>query len=1230
MSEPAPLRELEAAAGLRREADVAAGAGRANYSQLEYEALLANASIGIAFTRERRFILTNPKFAEMFGYGPRELVGQPGEVVYSSHDSYAALAQIAVPMLSAGRQLDVEWEMRRKDGSTLLCRLIARAIDPLNTQSGTVWIVEDITGRRRQADEVARLLREQDAILGTASIGIVFVKDRRIVRCNRRYEEMYGYGPGEMDGQPTTILYPGRSGYEQGGGVYEALARGGTSRRVELRRRKDGSTFWNRADGRAVDPQDPHKGSVWIVEDITESRKAEEELQRVLAEQQALLNNIVVGIQFTRERRTVRCNRRFEEMFGYAPGSAVGAPTRDCYFTDEEYEEVAAIYAELDQGRTHAREAWVRRQDGSGFWCRISGRAVSAADPAKGYVWLLEDISERKRADWALHRLLREQDAILQNALIGIIFSKDRKILRCNRRFEEIFGYGEDELVGRSTRFMFESDEAFEAGGDPVYEAIWRGETQHLVRQHVRKDGTRIWCSISGRAVQPGDPTQGSVWLWEDITQEREAEERIERAAAEQELILDNATVGIAFVRDRVIQRCNRYLEEMVGAVPGELVGRGSEVLFAERDDWERAGSLAYMTTAPGETHDAEWRFKRRDGTTFRCRTRGRRIDVGDEIQEWIWSFEDVTIEREADQRLQRALAEQELILDNATVGISFIRNRTYQRCNPRFEQMFGYGPGELIGQSTRAIYCSPEEHERDAVWYEEMAEGRTVTAERQYRRKDGTSFWCKLVGKAIDPMHPRTGAIWIYDDVSAEHEARESLQASRDALERAVAERTAELEVAKARAQHLADHDALTGLPNRRLLEDRLRQALALSHRNRKQTAVMFIDLDRFKPINDSLGHAVGDVLLREVSQRLVNQLREGDTICRIGGDEFVVVLPEVKRSSDVAQVAQKVIEQVSYPVGVEERELAVTCSIGIAVFPDDGRDAETLIRNADAAMYHAKELGRASYQFFTEQMNQAASRRLALETDLRRALGRDELRVHYQRIVDARSGRVTGHEALVRWQHPERGLVPPAEFIQIAEESGLILRIGQWVLREACRWNTFIGAHSREGGGLQVAVNLSPRQFNDPKLAEVVAQALRETGLPPRLLELEITESLAMQHTDITLSALKRLKKLGVSIAIDDFGTGYSSLAYLRRFPVDKIKIDRIFVADAPEDREQGAIVSAIVALAHALDIEVIGEGVENEAQQEFLRRCGCDYIQGYLVGRPSDSDTAAKDYL
>jgi diguanylate cyclase (GGDEF)-like protein len=454
------------------------------------------------------------------------------------------------------------------------------------------------------------------------------------------------------------------------------------------------------------------------------------------------------------------------------------------------------------------------------------------------------------------------------------------------------------------------------------------------------------------------------------------------------------------------------------------------------------------------------------------------------------------------------------------------------------------------------------------------------------------------------------------------------------------VAERTAELKAAnerlgaeigdrrqaEERAQHLADHDALTGLPNRRLLEDRLTQALALSQRNRKQTAVMFVDLDRFKAINDSLGHAAGDQVLKEVAQRLVRQLRIGDTVCRVGGDEFVVVLPEAKRSSDAANVAQKIIETLSQPIQAADRELTVTPSIGIAVFPDDGRDAESLISNADAAMYHAKVSGRANYQFFTEQMNQVASRRLALEQDLRRALAKGELVVHYQPVVALQGGAAIAHEALVRWQHPSRGLLLPGDFLQLAEDTGLVIALGEFVLREACRWATFIGTER----GVQVSVNLSLRQFNDPKLIELVRRVLAESGLPPHLLMLEVAETTAMHQTDVAASTLAKLKELGVALAIDDFGTGYSNLASLRRFPVDVLKIDRTIVADLPADGHAKALAGGIVGLAHALGLKVVAEGVETEAQRDFLAGLGCDSAQGYFLGKPVDADAASAAYV
>jgi len=1103
----------------RAESPPAGYAGRPRDAQLEYKAILANASIGIAFTRDRKFTLCNPKFAEMLGWKAEDLIGQSGDVIYPSRESYEAMGAIARPALGAGRQLDVEWEVRRRDGSTFLARMIAKALSAADTQKGTVWILEDITQRKRHADEAARLLREQEAILDTASIGIVFVRDRRIVRCNRRTEEMYGYGAGELNGKPASITYAGDADHAVADKAYAEIARGQAHTQVLQAKRRDGTLFWERATGRPVDASDVSRGSVWLLEDITEQKRAEEELQRVLTEQQALANNVVVGISYVRDRKTLRCNRRFEEMFGFEPGEALGASTRQNYFTEEDFLSMRSAYAELDAGRTSTSEHWLRRKDGSGFWCRQSGRAIEPGRPERGYVWLFEDITERKRADSELQRVLREQ-----------------------------------------------------------------------------------------------------------------------------ELILDNATVGIAFVRNHVLQRCNRFLENMVGASPGALLGQNSSVLFASEQEWRKATGAAYERTEPGGTFDMECYYKRADGSAFLGRTRGRRIDPGGGDQEWIWSLEDVTTEREAEARIGRALIEQELILANATVGIAFVRQRVFQRCNPRFEEMFGYDTGEAIGKDTEIIFVSRDEYRSAGErMYARVATGETYIDEREVRRKDDSHFWCKVVIKAVNPKRPEEGTIVIYEDITAERAARASLVASRDAaeasrelLERAVAERTVELQAANARlqaeiadrrqaesrAQHLADHDALTGLPNRRLLEDRLTQALASSQRHRRQTAVMFVDLDRFKNINDSLGHAAGDLVLKEVAERLVKQLRVVDTTCRIGGDEFVVVLPEIKRAADAAGVAAKIIETVAQPYAVEEREIHITPSIGISVFPDDGRDAESLIRNADAAMYHAKETGRANYQFFTEQMNQAASRRLALESDLRQAVLKGEMRAWYQPVAEAASGRIAAHEALLRWQHPSRGVIEPAEFIHIAEDTGLIQRMGEWLLVEACRATALAGAER----GLPVSVNLSARQFHDPKLAETVARALKESGLPPQLLELEVAEPTVMQNTDVALSVLRKLRALGVGVAIDGFGAAYSSLVGLRQLPVGKLKIDRSLVAEVQKDGK--GIIAGIVGLAHALELKVTAVGVESAAQREALKDCGCDYLQGFLIGGPAAPEPAPKD--
>ncbi|MGZ5492359.1 MAG: putative bifunctional diguanylate cyclase/phosphodiesterase [Thermoanaerobaculia bacterium] len=427
--------------------------------------------------------------------------------------------------------------------------------------------------------------------------------------------------------------------------------------------------------------------------------------------------------------------------------------------------------------------------------------------------------------------------------------------------------------------------------------------------------------------------------------------------------------------------------------------------------------------------------------------------------------------------------------------------------------------------------------------------------------------------------------------------------------------------ELAAVEIGHLAYHDALTGLPNRPLFIDRLIVALAQAHRARHKLAVFFLDLDRFKDINDSLGHTVGDILLKAVAERVRHCVREGDTIARFGGDEFTLLIPKIENIEDAAKIAQKIIETLKIPFFVNERELFVTTSIGVSLYPEDGSDPETLVRNADTAMYRAKEQGRDNYQLYAPAMNARALERLGLENMLRKALSQQELVLHYQPQISAQTGLTVGVEALVRWQHPERGLLSPAHFIQVAEVSGLIVPIGEWILRTACKqlktWKRKIDDQ------FIVAVNLSARQFQQPDLVEMIRTAIQDTGIEASSLEIEITESNAMQNAENTMYTLRELKGLGVRISMDDFGTGYSSLNYLKRFPIDTLKLDQLFVKDVATDPTDAAIVSAVIQMAHSLNLKVVAEGVERQDQLEFLRRHDCDIIQGYLFSKPVPAD-------
>ncbi len=620
-------------------------------------------------------------------------------------------------------------------------------------------------------------------------------------------------------------------------------------------------------------------------------------------------------------------------------------------------------------------------------------------------------------------------------------------------------------------------------------------------------------------------------------------------------------------------------------AVVADLVGRGEvEILGRPAVDWlgvplRRDRAVLGVLVVQSYREQVRFHAADRDLLNF----------VGQQVAS--------TLERRrATAALRESEAKFRTLADAASVAIFVHEGSAFRYANDALALLTGHAPAKLASMSFRDI-LRPEDWEfvDEAGFALERAAGALWRREVRVVRADAEERWVDL------------SAGWI------EYEGRPAvLGTAFDVTDR----KRAEAEIRK-----LAYHDPLTGLANRTLFLDRLGLAIAQAPRQKKSLAVLLLDLDRLKVINDSLGHGQGDKLLRSVGERIEGCLREGDTLARVGGDEFAVLAPGLLRLEDAATIAEKVQAMLRQSFLIDGREVFVSASVGIAFFPDDGSDGETLLRNAYTAMYQAKEAGRDSFQPYTQGMNTGALDRLALQNDLRRALPNNELRLHYQPQVLA-NGRAFGLEALLRWQHPVRGPVSPAVFIELAEATGVIVPIGAWVLRTACMELMTFRAKlgSRDLG---VAVNLSARQFQQPDLVEEVARVLEETGVPPAALELEITETAAMQDSDGTLATLRRLKDLGVKLSLDDFGTGYSSLSYLRRFPLDTLKIDQSFVRDLTRDAQAASIVHAIITMARSLGLRVVAEGVETAEQRELLRNYGCDLIQGYLISRPLPSD-------
>ncbi|MDO9386980.1 MAG: PAS domain S-box protein [Thiobacillus sp.] len=722
-------------------------------------------------------------------------------------------------------------------------------------------------------------------------------------------------------------------------------------------------------------------------------------------------------------------------------------------------------------------------------------------------------------------------------------------------------------------------------------EAFGKREPYEIGFRLRRHDGEYRWLMSNGAPYEDLNGNfAGYIGACYDVTERKLAEDKVRKLSR---VVEETGNSVIIADRNGIIEYVNPAFTKVTGYSLEEAVGQSPGMLKSGLTPAEHYQKL-WKTLQAGEEWRGELRNRKKSGDLFwESEVISALKNAAGEITHFIAVKEDVTERKHQEEKLrmwERAIESSVnaiLITDAEVPGNPLIYT------NPAFERITGYSQEEALGRNCNFLQNEdtdqPEVEElRQAI--REQREGHAVL--RNYR-KDGSLFWNELL---IAPVRDESGKVTHFVGIQ------------NDITERKTHE---------TRLEYQANYDTLTGLANRNLFQDRLSQALISARRIGRSLAVLFIDLDNFKNINDSLGHDAGDALLTQVAARLAGSVREGDTVSRQGGDEFVLVLSEIREDDDVPIVMQKILKAMSAPFDINGRALRITCSIGIASYPKDGEDRQTLLKNADAAMYRAKELGRNNAQYYSTEMNVRAMERLVLENGLHHALERDEFLLHYQPQVDLRSGEIAGMEALVRWRHPELGLVSPAMFIPVAEDSGLIVALGEWVLRTACAQNKALQLAGLKP--ISVAVNLSARQFRQPDLVERVAAILGETGLDPACLELELTESLVMQNVEETISTLGKLKAMGIKLSIDDFGTGYSSLSYLKRFPIDTLKIDQSFVRDITTDPDDAAIAKSIISMAHDMQLRVIAEGVETEAQKSFLQQRHCDEMQGYLFSRP-----------